>query len=235
MCPRESAGRSAGQGPDDLASALLARIAGGDLPGGAELDPVRLAPLYGVRDVDIADALPLLAAHGAATFDGMRWRVADRRSGEDAGGPGGSGREPDLLHWLVPVLRAIVTLAAARVTPAEAAGILAAYDRYAGLAGDGTAAGRTEGYRQMMERLAAASGSRFHAGSLAGLLDQADRPLRRMVARRMQSRRTAEPDDELGRLAQAMMQGQAADASAALEDHLILLGRYFDNRGPIRR
>ena len=226
MCPGESAGRSAGQGgPDDLASAILARIAGGDLPAGSELDPVRLAILYDVPDADVGEALRLLAAHGAAERDGPVWRVAHGHSGQ--------GR--DLLHWLAPALRAVVSLAVARVTPAEAAGVLAAYDHYAGLAGDGTVLSRVQGYRMMLERLAAISGSRFHAGSLEGLLTQADTLLQRMVTHQMQSRRTPEPEDELGRLARAMMQGNAAAASAALEDHLILLGRYLDSPVPLRR
>ena len=226
MCPGESGGRSAGQGgPDDLASAILARIAGGDLPAGAELDPARLALLHGAAEADVMQALRLLAEQGAVLLAAGQWRVAEGRNRH--------GR--DLMHWLVPVLRAVVSLAVARITPAEAAGVLAAYDRYAGLAGDGTVASRLQGYREMMDRLAAASGSQFHAGSLAGLLDQAGVPLSRMMARQMQSRRGAQPDDDLGRLAQAMMQGYEAAASAALEDHLILLSHYLDTPAPIRR
>jgi DNA-binding GntR family transcriptional regulator len=225
MCPGESAGRSAGQGgPDGLASAILARIAGGDLPAGSELSPERLAVLYKADPADITEALRLLAAHGAAVQSGAQWHVRS------------SQHRPvrDVLHWLVPALRGVVTLAVARITPAEAARLLAAYDRYAGLAGDGTLATRAGGYRQLVERLAEASGSRFHALSITQLLDQAEPLLTRMVAHQMQSRRVAEPDDELGRLAQAMMRGHGPAASAALEDHLILLRRYLDSPEPIR-
>lgn len=225
MCPGESAGRSAGQGgPDDLASAILARIAGGDLPAGAELDPARLSLLFSATQVDVTDALDVLQAHGAVSRDKRGWRVAESRDGQ--------GR--DLLHWAVPLLRAVVSLAAERITPAEAAGVLAAYDRHAGLAGDGTLSSRVEGYRLMMQRLASSSGSRFHVGSMDGFLDKAEPVLQRMVAHRMASRRTAEPDDELGRLAGALMQGNAKAAAAALEDHLVLLGRYLDHVVPIR-
>ncbi len=219
MCPGESAGRSAGQGgPDELAAAIMARIAGGDLPAGAELDPVRLAFLFDTSDTAVLEALHLLEGHGVTEQDMHVWRVSRSR--------GGQGR--DLLHWLVPLLRSVVSLAAARVTPAEAAGILAAYDRYAGLSGEGTAAARIAGYRQMMERLAAVAGSRFHQSSMAGLFDRAEPMLARMITRQMAIRAPAEPDDALGRLAQALMQGKPDDASAALEDHLILLARYLD-------
>jgi DNA-binding GntR family transcriptional regulator len=226
MCPGESAGRPDGQGrPDDLVSAILARIAGGDLPAGADIDPAVLARLFEATEPDIDDALLRLEAHGAVGRANGRWRVAE--------GGGGQGR--DLLHWAVPLLRAVVALAAARITPVEAAGILAAYDRHVGLAGDGSAASRAEGYRQLMERLASASGSRFHMATMAGLLDQAEPSVQRMVVHQMASRRAAEPDDELGRLAAALMQGNAAMASAAIEDHLILLSRYLDCLEPIRR
>lgn len=219
MCPGESAGRPAGQGgPDDLAAAILARIAGGDLPAGAEVNPARFIHLFNATEADIIEALNLLVANGAVEPVGEGWRVVQDRDGQ--------GR--DLLHQAVPLMRSVVTLAIARISPAEAAGILAAYDRHTGLAGDGSVAARAAGYRQMMERLAAASGSRFHAASMQGVLDQAEPFLPRMVAHQMASRRSPEPDDELGRLAQAMMQGNAVSAMAALEDHLILLGRYLD-------
>lgn len=223
MCPGESTGRSAGQGgPDDLASAILARIIGGDLPGGAELAPTRLAAVFSAADADIVAALRLLETHGAAVPDGANWRVADSLDRD--------GRA--LLLWVLPLLRAVVLLASARVTPAEAAGILAAYDRYVGLAGEATAESRLNGYRLMMTRLAAASGSAFHAASLAAILESAGPHLARMVAHQMASRRVAEPDDELGRLAQALMQGNVPAASAALEDHLLLLSRYLDCPAP---
>jgi DNA-binding GntR family transcriptional regulator len=223
MCPGESAGSSSGQGgPDDLASAILARIAGGDLPAGAELDPARFAQLFGVPEAAILEALQRLEGRGAVRPQGAGWRVVR--------GPDGEGR--DLLHWAVPVLRSVVALAIARISPAEAAGVLAAYDRYAGLAGDGSVSARLVGYRLVLARLAAASGSQFHANSLLGVLDQAEPALRRMLSHQMACRRTAEPDDELGRLAQAMMQGNADAATAALDDHLILLGRYLDCRQP---
>jgi len=223
MCPGESAGRSAGQGgPDDLASAIMARIAGGDLPGGTELDPARLALLFETSDTEVLGALHLLERHGVAEQDTQVWRVSRSR--------GGQGR--DLLHWLVPLLRSVVSLAAVRITPAEAAGILAAYDRYVGLSGEGTVAARTSGYRQMMERLAAVAGSRFYQNSMASLFDRAEPMLARMVTRQMAIPGPAEPDDALGRLAQALMQGKPAAASAALEDHLILLGRYLDRPEP---
>ena len=80
----------------------------------------------------------------------------------------------------------------------------------------------------MMKRLAEASGSHFHTASMAGLLDRSEPALTRMVTHQMASRRTAEPDDELGRLAAALMQGNPRDAAAAMDDHLILLGRYLD-------
>lgn len=225
MCPGESAGRPDGQGrPDDLVPAILARIAGGDLPAGAEIDPATLARLFDATEPDLDDALVRLEAHGAVERAEDRWYVAEGRRGQ--------GR--DLLHWAMPLLRAVVALAAERITPGEAAGILAAYDRHVGLAGDGSAASRTSGYRQLMERLASASGSRFHMASIAGLLDQADAHVQRMVLHQMASRRAAEPDDELGRLAAALMQGNPAMASAAIEDHLILLSRYLDCPEPIR-
>jgi DNA-binding GntR family transcriptional regulator len=224
MSPGESAGRSAGQGgPDDLAAAILARIAGADLAAGIELDPERLSHMFGASGPDVALALQRLEAHGAVRSERGSWRVATRRAGQ--------GR--DLSYWAVPLLRSIVALASARITPAEAAGVLAAYDRHVGLAGDGTPESRVEGYRLMMRRLAAASGSRFHTSSTAGFLDRAEAVLQRMVAHRMASRRMAEPDDELGRLAAALMQGNPQAAVAALEDHLILLGRYLDCPEPI--
>jgi DNA-binding GntR family transcriptional regulator len=225
MCPGESAGRPDGQGrPDDLASAILARIAGGDLPAGAEIDPILLATLFETNELEVGAALARLEAHGAVRRSDGRWRVAES----------GRGQRRDLLHWAMPLLRAVVALVAARITPAEAAGILAAYDRHVGLAGDGSAASRAAGYRLLMERLASASGSRFHMASMAGLLDQAEPAIMRMAVHQMASRREAEPDDELGRLAAALMQGNPALASAAIEDHLILLSRYLDCPEPIR-
>lgn len=223
MCPGESAGRSAGhEGPGDLAPAILARIAGGDLPAGSQLDPARLAPLFEATDIEVAGALVRLEAHGATERHGSVWRVV----------PGQRAQGRDLLHWAVPLLRAVVSLASARIKPAEAARLLAAYDRFAGLAGDGSATSRQTGYRQMMERLAQASGSSFHVRTMQSLLDQAEPLVARMVSYQMASRRSAEPDDELGRLAQAMMQGNSATASAAIEDHLIILGRYLDGPAP---
>lgn len=223
MCLGESSGRSAGQGgPEDLAAAILARIVGGDLPAGAELDPTRLAHLFDASCPDILKALHLLAAQGTVGPTGSGWRVA----------PGRKGQGRDLLHWAVPLLRSTVALAVERITPAGAAGVLASYDRYAGLAGNGSVATRAAGYRQLMQGLADATGSRFHVGSMSGLLDQTEPFLSRMIANQLAVRRPAEPDDDLGRLAQSMMQGNAAAAQAALEDHLILLGRYFDCPAP---
>jgi DNA-binding FadR family transcriptional regulator len=86
-----------------------------------------------------------------------------------------------------------------------------------------------------MQGLADASGSRFHVSSMSGLLDQTEPFLTRMIANQLTVRRPAEPDDDLGRLAQSMMQGNAAAAQAALEDHLILLGRYLDCPAPSGR
>jgi DNA-binding GntR family transcriptional regulator len=225
MCPGESAGRSDGQGgPNDLVPAILARIAGGDLPAGSELDPERLALLFESAGSDVEEALARLESLGATERVGRHWRVSRSRDGQAR----------DLMHWIVPLLRAVVSLAVARTKPGEAAGILAAYDRFAGLAGDSSPGARAQGYRLLMERLAAASGSNFHVRTMAGLLGQAEPLIDRIVAHNMASRRTAEPDDELGRLAQAIMQGNPAAAEAALEDHLIILGHHLDRLAPTR-
>jgi DNA-binding GntR family transcriptional regulator len=225
MCP-DSAGRSDGrEGPADLASAIYVRIAGGDLPTGAELDPERLAPLFAASPDAVAAALALLEAQGATERFGPVWRVGRSRD----------GALRDLMNRAAPILRAVVGLAAARISPAEAATVLAAYDRFAGLSADSSAAARAQGYRDLMNQLAEASGSSFHVRSVEGLLDEATPLIDRMVAHRMAAQRIAEPDDDLGRLARAMMQSNPATASAALEDHLILLARYLDRMVPARR
>jgi DNA-binding GntR family transcriptional regulator len=226
MGPGDSAGRSDGpEGPDGLASAIYFRIAGGDLPAGAELDPERLAPLFAASADAIAAALALLEAQGVTERFGPIWRVGSSRDGSLR----------DLMNRAAPILRAVVGLAAARITPAEAATLLAAYDRFAGLSADSSAAARAQGYRDLMNQLAQASGSSFHVRSVASLLDEATPLIDRMVSHRMAAQRIAEPDDDLGRLARAMMQSNASAASAALEDHLILLGRYLDQLVPVRR
>ncbi len=226
MCPGDSAGRSLGQGgPDDLAAAILARIAGGDLPAGAELDPERLALIFASPVDVIGGALALLEVHGATERVGVLWRVSPNREGQ--------ARE--LMHWVAPVLRAVVGLAVTRITPADAAAVLASYDRFAGLSGDGQAATRADGYAQFMRRLAEASGSSFHVQTVDSLLDRTAPLVKRMVEHQMATRHRPEPDDDLGRLARAMMRTNAPAASAALEDHLLLLSRYLDHLLPTRR
>jgi DNA-binding GntR family transcriptional regulator len=225
MCPSDSGGRSAGQAsPEDLASAILARIAGGDLPAGTELDPAKLAPVFEASADVVEAALALLEANGATERHSRIWRVSQNRAGPSR----------DLMNWVAPILRAVVGLSVARITPAEAAAVLSAYDRFAGLAGDGSLAIRTDGYLDMMQGLAGASGSSFHVRTMDKLLEAAAPLVERMVTHQMATRRQAETDDDLGRLARAMMQSNPAAASLALEDHLILLTRYLDHLLPTR-
>jgi DNA-binding GntR family transcriptional regulator len=223
MCPADSGGGSVGPiGQPDVAAALLARISGGDLPAGAELEPAALSSIFGCSHADIEAALCHLETVGATERLEGTWRVSLTRQGEAR----------DLMHWAAPILRAVVGLAVTRITPADAAAVLAAYDRFAGLSGDGSAATRTLGYAQMMRRLADASGSSFHVRAVDRLLEEAAPLVAKMVAHQMAFRKRPEPDDELGRVARAMMQSNPANASAALEDHLLLLARYADHSLP---
>lgn len=184
------------------------------------LDPESLAGLFAASVPAVEAALAELETRGLAIASGAIWRVAD----------GGSASLQTVLNRVAPVLRAVVALAVARITPAEAAAVLSAYDRFAGLSADSGAAARAQGYRDLMQHLAEASGSSFHAQSLADLLVEARPLIDQFIARQMASARTAEPDSDLGRLARAMMQSSPTAAEAALEDHLASLQRTVDRQ-----
>jgi DNA-binding GntR family transcriptional regulator len=209
---------SGGQTAEALATVILQRIADGDLPAGLVLEPSRLSVLFNADAASIAAALELLEDAGATVRIDNSWMVrTDRQPGRH-----------EVLQRAAPLLRAITSLAAERISPAEAAGLLAAYDRFAGLAGDGSAEARADGYRLFLRRLAEASGSSFHALGIATLLDDTGVLVDRFIAQLMLAPGRRPPDDPLARLAQALMASDAQEAATAIDDHLILLGRHID-------
>jgi DNA-binding GntR family transcriptional regulator len=204
-----------GNGDGSLKHLLLRRMAGGDLPPGAVLHGDRMARLFAVGEEEMHAALGALAREGRVAEAGNgSWRVTALAEASPQ----------DVLKRLAPVLRAVVGLAAGRITPLEAAGVLAAYDRFAGLAGDGTDAARAEGYALMLRRLADAAGSGFHARALEQLIPALAPLADRLVAQHVSCYRNRSPEDALARLARALMAADAHAAEAALEDHLVLLG-----------
>jgi DNA-binding GntR family transcriptional regulator len=211
-----------GKGDGSLKQLLLRRMAGGDLPPGAVLRGDRMARLFEVEEQEMHAALGALAREGrlAETGEGV-WRVT----------AAAEVSPQEVLKRLAPVLRAVVALAAGRITPVEAAGVLAAYDRFAGLAGDGTDAARVEGYALLLRRLADGAGSGFHARALEQMIAPLAPLAGRLVAQHVSCYRNRPPDDGLARLARALMAADAHGAEAALEDHLMLLGSLAGQSG----
>lgn len=205
--------RATGNGDSSLRHLLLRRMAGGDLPPGTVLHGVRMAQLFAVGEDEMEAALAELSREGRVVPEGRgRWRVA----------PG--ALPADVLKRLAPVLRAVVALAAGRITPVEAASVLAAYDRFAGLAGDGTDATRAGGYTEVLLALAGAARSDFHLRAMEQIVPELAPLARWLVAHQVACYRNRAPDDPLARLARALMAADGHEAEAALEDHLLLLG-----------
>jgi DNA-binding GntR family transcriptional regulator len=217
---REGRRRPEEQSAAALAQAILQRIADGDLPNGTELDPERLAAIFGSTPALAAGALEQLEDAGATVRIGDSWMVRIDRVVADR----------ELLNRLGPLFRAVTSLAAGRITAAEAAGLLAAYDRAAGLAGDGSARSRTEGYALFMRRLVAASASSFHEAATETILAETE-SLQEIFLERRQNEPLVQgggPMDELARLARALMARDEAAACEAADDHLIIIARHLD-------
>ncbi len=204
--------------PADLANAIMARIRGRDLPAGARLDPVRLAPIMGAAEDQISRALEMLESSGAVIRNGTVWMVRRDRKAQPR----------EILSRGKPALLAIARLAASHASPAQAAAISAARDRLGGLSGDGGLATRAAAYRETMELAALASGSRFHAGTLRQMLDEAADLFAPIAQRDMQMYPRPNPDGELLRFARAIVAGDPDAAEAAMKDHLLLLARHMD-------
>lgn len=219
MSPDRSGRREPGEeSVGGLAAEILRRIVDGDLPAGFELDPARLAGVFDTTPARTARALEQLEDAGATVRLGDIWMVRTDRPQP--------GRE--VLNRAGPLLRAITVLAVGRITPAEAAGLLAAYDRFSGLSGDPSQATRAEGYRVFMRRLADSAGSSFQALAMETVLAETADMLDRMLDQRMLPAALSDPDDELARLARALMASDGQAAADAIDDHIIILGRYLD-------
>jgi DNA-binding GntR family transcriptional regulator len=219
-------GGKPGQAPEEgaagqLAQAISQRISDGELAPGAELDPARLAPVFGTTREMTALALAKLEEGGMTVRRGDGWIVPVDRVPTHL----------DMLKRVGPLLRAMTSLAASRIVPSDAAGLLAAYDRIAGLGGDGSPATRAAGYALYMRRLAAASGSAFHRDGTELMLAQTDGALRTYFAAGPGPSGMPRPGDELAWLARALMAGDAAAADAAVVKHLRLIADYLESSG----
>lgn len=208
--------------PSELAAAILARIRGRDLPAGACLDPVRLAPVMAADKDRISDALRQLEQAGVAVSAGQVWKVrADRPV-----------HPREILSRGKPALLAVARLAALHATPAQAAGISAARDRIGGIAGDGSPETRAAAYREMIERVARASNSLFHIKTLRQMLDETADLFVPIAARDMEMHPEPNPEGELVRLADAISAGDPDAAEAAMKDHLLLLACHMTALSP---
>lgn len=214
-------GSGARRSPAELADAILTRIRGRDLPAGAMLDPDMLATMMDASRHDVLVALTQLEKGGFTARAAGQWTVrADRDS------------DPrELLARGQPLLVAMARLAAENGTPAEAAAIAAARDRFAGLAGDGSVETRSAAYCDMLLQAAGASGSRFHLDAVARLLDEAAPLIPPIVRHNMACFPDPSPDSDLARFARALMQRDPESATQAMEDHLLLIGRHMDHIG----
>ena len=204
--------------PATLAEALLCRILDRDLPAGASLCPASLGPVMAAREDQLADALRLLEHRGVAVREGKGWIVSHDRK----------AHAREILSRGGPVLLAIARLAAEHATPAEAAAITSARDRIGGMSGDGEAATRAAAYREMMEKIAAASGCRFYQETLGRMLDETAELALPIAERYRLIYPVSNPDGELVRLAEAIMAADTAAAETAMEDHLMLLACHMD-------
>lgn len=204
--------------PEKLACMILHRIRGRDLPAGMELLPGRIAPVMQATSEDVAAALELLEDRGATIRLGDGWMVrADRQ------------RNPrDILLRAHPLLTTIVRLAAKRITKSQAMSVMAAFERFSGEAGPLDAAGRAEVYRGMLMLIADASGSSFHQAALRLGLQEAGDIIELLVSQSMQFSMERDPDDELARLARAMMSHDPESAVQAMEDHMLVVGQHMD-------
>ncbi len=214
--------RKSGQPPDEgdvgwLLRAISQRISDGDLPGGIELDPARVALIFGSSRELVALALAKLEDAGVTVRTGESWMVRIDRVVTMV----------DMLNRVGPLLRAMTSLAASRISPSDAAGLLAAYDQLAGFAGSATSRQRGQGYALYMKRLAAASGSSFHIESTDLVLEKATAAIDAFFAAGPGDPGAPSPGDELAWLARALMAGDTAAADAAIVKHLRLIGEYL--------
>ncbi len=202
----------------DLAQVLLEHIRGGDLPSSSVLCPDRLASVMHEEPERLAEALSLLEAMEETERAGTHWLVRSHRIGASR----------DILKRVRPLLMAVVRLAARRATPTEAEAISVEQARFSGRIGTGTHAERVDAYRRFLILLAEASGSLFYSASVAQLLKEADFMIEEAI--RIDQERLTIPyyDGELLRLTEAIKASDEAAAAQAMQDHLLLVGRYLD-------
>ncbi|PZU48580.1 MAG: hypothetical protein DI568_07295 [Sphingomonas sp.] len=192
-------------GLGDLASEIFSRVSGGHPQPGAQLSLARLSDDLNASAADILAALAELERAHAVVRNGDGWVLA-------------SQYDP-LLARHRPQLEHLAADAAPRITPAQAAGLLAAFDRLAGLAGDGSAESRAQAYGLYLHRLADAVPDPGHAQAVAQYLAEAAETVK-ALAQAYLNRRPPDPDAPLARLARAMMAGNTEAAEGAFQDHL---------------
>ncbi|MGL6042482.1 MAG: hypothetical protein ACRC1J_01020, partial [Sandaracinobacteroides sp.] len=133
----------------------------------------------------------------------------------------------EFLNRAGPLLRAIAILAATRITPSEAAGLLAAYDRFADAAGAAPASSRADAYALYMRRLASASGSSFHVLAVDLMLLETSAVLIAFFETRARDAGAPGPEAELAWLARALMGGDGSAALESVDKHLHQIGLHL--------
>jgi DNA-binding GntR family transcriptional regulator len=201
-----------------LADELQLRIRGGDLPAGTRLDPGRLAAIHMAPSLLLLESLSLLEARGITVrADDGSHICAPRR-----------GHARDIMLRARPALVAVVRLAATRASRQQIRTIADARDRLVGLAGDGSAAARAEGYRALMIGLADASGSTFLDRAIGRLLSEAAPLVEALCRVELVIHAVPPREGELLRLVEAVAAGDPDAAAEAADDHALLIGHRLD-------
>ncbi|TPE59090.1 hypothetical protein FJQ54_14950 [Sandaracinobacter neustonicus] len=196
-------------GVGKLASDIFSRIAGGHNQPGAATSFDWLAGHVDAPAPDILAALAELEQAHALVRCPDGWELA------------GCCLEPrnPVLARHRPGLESLLAAAVAGITPGQAAGLFSAYDRLAGLAGDGSAATRAAAYGLYLRRLAEATPDAGFAPLVELFLAEAGETVSAFTALQIE-RRPPDPDEPLARLARALMAGRAEEAAAAFAAHL---------------
>jgi len=198
---------------------LKAFLEGHGLPPGAAVDAIWAARKLAISEEDAHCILAQLMAAGL---------VEETAAGGLCVATDVARQRRNLSARIAPTLVAMAQLAAAAASEADIAGLLAARNRMDSAIAAMDSVARATAYRDVITRLAAATGNRFYRLAAAQLLDEAGDMIDALTAIDLKIYTSDSRGGEMLRMVQAIAARNPILAGQAAQDHALIVTMRLD-------